>query len=617
MTEENLNTPSMEETPDANQPENGGGQGGRTTAIVIIVVVLLGLIAIAALAATGNLGGDQPQEVVSFIEIEQPEEGAVVEVPQPVNVSGSAGGLFEGNLVVQALDQDGNVLAQQPTTIDSLEAGTGGEGPWSVELVVPVKPGTPGHLYAFSLSPEDGSVLASADIEVTFGEEVVIESYIEIAEPKDGAALDATKPIVVSGMGGGLFEGNVVVEARDADGNVLAQVATTVDSPEAGMGGEGPWSVELNLQVSGEVIGQIYAYSSSARDGSEVASSSVNVSFVGEQVAVESYISIENPQDSAVLDISNPVTVSGMGGGLFEGNVVVEALDAEGNVLAQVATILDSPDAGIGGEGSWTVQLTIEVAPGTQGQIRAYSPSPVDGSDMAADQAGVTYGEGDMEQSEVNLEDHLWVLASLGGEDVIEGTQITADFMDGQVAGSAGCNNYFASYESTDTTLTIGPAGSTMMFCAEPEGVMDQETQYLGALESVATYKIEDGLLKIYNEAGEEILAYNAAVTGTITYLQRIARPEDAVVEVKLSDVSRADAPATVIGEQTITNPGQVPIPFVVTYDPAVIDPRFTYAIQVRITDGAGNLMWINTSAYNVITNGNPSTIEVVVDQVS
>jgi uncharacterized lipoprotein YbaY len=208
-------------------------------------------------------------------------------------------------------------------------------------------------------------------------------------------------------------------------------------------------------------------------------------------------------------------------------------------------------------------------------------------------------------------------LASLGGEDVIEGTQITADFMDGQVAGSAGCNNYFASYESTDTTLTIGPAGSTMMFCAEPEGVMDQETQYLGALESVATYKIEDGLLKIYNEAGEEILAYNAAVTGTITYLQRIALPEDAVVEVKLSDVSRADAPATVIGEQTITNPGQVPIPFVVTYDPAVIDPRFTYAIQVRITDGAGNLMWINTSAYNVITNGNPSTIEVVVDQVS
>jgi hypothetical protein len=130
MTEENLNTPSMEEIPDANQPVDGGGQGGRTAAIIIIVVVLLGLIAIAALAVTGNLGGDQEQKVVSFIEIEQPEEGAVVEVPQPVNVSGTAGGLFEGNLVVQALDQDGNVLVQQPTTIDSPEA-VRDHGRWS------------------------------------------------------------------------------------------------------------------------------------------------------------------------------------------------------------------------------------------------------------------------------------------------------------------------------------------------------------------------------------------------------------------------------------------------------------------------------------------------------
>lgn len=617
MTEENLNTPSMESTPESGQTENGGGQGGRTAAIIIIVVVLLGLIAIAALAVSGNLSGDQPQEVVSFIEIDQPEEGAVLDVPQPVNINGTAGGLFEGNLVVQALDQDGNVLAQQPTTIDALDAGTGGAGPWSVELVVPVKPGSPGHIYAFSLSPDDGSILASADIEVTFGEEVAIESYIEISEPQAGVALDATKPIMVSGTGGGLIEGNVVVEARDADGNVLAQEATTVDSPDAGTGGEGPWSVELTIQVQGEVPAQIHAFSPSPADGSIVASSSVDVTLSGETIAVESYITIDEPQDGSVLDISNPVTVSGMGGGLFEGNVVVEALDANGNVLVQDATILDSPDAGIGGEGSWSIQLTLEVTPGTTGRVRAFSPSPVDGSDMASDQVEVTYGEGDMEQIEVKLEDHLWVLASLGGEDVLEGTQITAEFKDGQVAGSAGCNNYFASYESAENTLVIGPAGLTMMFCGEPEGVMDQETQYLGALESVATYEIEDGLLKIYDGDGEEIMTYNAAVTGTVTYLQRIALPEDAVVEVKLADVSLADAPATVIGEQTITNPGQVPIPFVVTYDPAVIDPRFTYAIQVRINDGTGNLLWINTSAYNVITNDNPSTVEVVVDQVS
>jgi uncharacterized lipoprotein YbaY len=343
----------------------------------------------------------------------------------------------------------------------------------------------------------------------------------------------------------------------------------------------------------------------------------VDVTYLGEPVAVESYIEILDPADGAVLDISIPVTVSGMGGGLFEGNVVVEALDADGNVLAQEATIVESLEAGIGGEGPWTVQLTIEVAPGTMGQLHAFSPSPVEDSEMASDRVEVTYGEGDMEQDEVKLEDHLWILASLGGEEVLEGTQITADFTDGQVAGSAGCNNYFASYESTDYSLTVGPAGSTMMFCAEPEGAMEQEMQYLGALGNSAAYQIEDGLLKIFDGAGEEILVFYAGVTGTITYPQRIALPEDAVVEVKLSDVSLEDAPATTIGEQTITNPGQVPIPFEVTYDPAEIDPRFTYAIQVRINDSAGNLLWINTSAYNVIANGNPSTIEVVVDQVS
>ena len=38
-----------------------------------------------------------------------------------------------------------------------------------------------------------------------------------------------------------------------------------------------------------------------------------------------------------------------------------------------------------------------------------------------------------------------------------------------------------------------------------------------------------------------------ALLMGTVTYLQRIALPPTAVVEVQLQDVSLADAPATVI----------------------------------------------------------------------
>ena len=106
-----------------------------------------------------------------------------------------------------------------------------------------------------------------------------------------------------------------------------------------------------------------------------------------------------------------------------------------------------------------------------------------------------------------------------------------------------------------------------------------------------------------------------ATVTGTVTYRERIALAPDAVVEVKLLDVSRADAPAVTIGEQVIENPGQVPISFEVEYDPADIDERFTYAIQVRIMEG-DSLAFINDTTYPVITRDSPIHVDMVLVKV-
>jgi putative lipoprotein len=102
-------------------------------------------------------------------------------------------------------------------------------------------------------------------------------------------------------------------------------------------------------------------------------------------------------------------------------------------------------------------------------------------------------------------------------------------------------------------------------------------------------------------------------VTGTVTYREKIALPPDAMVEVRLLDVSKQDAPGDVVNEQTILNPGQPPIPFAVEYDPARIVSDHRYAIQARISVG-GELKYTNQSAYNVITNGNPTKVEVVVE---
>lgn len=71
---------------------------------------------------------------------------------------------------------------------------------------------------------------------------------------------------------------------------------------------------------------------------------------------------------------------------------------------------------------------------------------------------------------------------------------------------------------------------------------------------------------------------------GEVLYRERIALPPNAVLSVQLADVSLADAPAAVLGEQTVDPAGQVPIRFEIRFDPSVVRPGMGYALQARIT---------------------------------
>ncbi len=91
-------------------------------------------------------------------------------------------------------------------------------------------------------------------------------------------------------------------------------------------------------------------------------------------------------------------------------------------------------------------------------------------------------------------------------------TEITAVFgEDGTLSGSAGCNNYSAGYEADDVNIKIGPAAVTMMMCAEPEGVMDQETLYLAALSMAEVYSIDGDRLQLRTSEGSLVADYRAA----------------------------------------------------------------------------------------------------------
>ncbi len=110
------------------------------------------------------------------------------------------------------------------------------------------------------------------------------------------------------------------------------------------------------------------------------------------------------------------------------------------------------------------------------------------------------------QNKEIPLEDTLWVLEAYGKsgslKDVLPDTEITAEFVSsqGEVKGSGGCNVYFASYEAGNGQLSITGFAATQMYCAEPEGVFEQEQQYFETLKSANAYNIEDGKLEItYN----------------------------------------------------------------------------------------------------------------------
>ena len=84
----------------------------------------------------------------------------------------------------------------------------------------------------------------------------------------------------------------------------------------------------------------------------------------------------------------------------------------------------------------------------------------------------------------------------------------TARFEEGKVSGNAGCNNFSASYTISGENLTIGPAMTTRKFCAEPAGIMDQEQQYLQALQATHTYKLGRDQLELRDEKGSLLVRF-------------------------------------------------------------------------------------------------------------
>jgi len=224
----------------------------------------------------------------------------------------------------------------------------------------------------------------------------------------------------------------------------------------------------------------------------------------------------------------------------------------------------------------------------------------------------------------VALAGTAWLVRSYNNQkqavvSVMGGTAPSASFgVDARLTGSAGCNRYSAGYAVEGERIEIEPAAATRMACAKPEGIMAQEAVFLTALSMSSTWKIQGERLQLRTDGGALAVDLVAAVTGTASSRIRPDLPLDAEVRVRLEDVSLADAPAKLIGEQVFRAADRkVPLRFEVVYDPADIDPRHTYTVSVRITGVDGRLLFVTTTAHHVITRENPSfDVEVVLNPV-
>lgn len=104
----------------------------------------------------------------------------------------------------------------------------------------------------------------------------------------------------------------------------------------------------------------------------------------------------------------------------------------------------------------------------------------------------------------------------------------------------------------------------------------------------------------------------SATVSGTVSYRERVALSENALVEVSLVDVSRQNAPAVVVAQTSFVAEGrQVPLPFVIVYDPMRIAANGSYALRASIRSD-GQILFTTGTVVRVITHGYPSSADLI-----
>jgi hypothetical protein len=206
------------------------------------------------------------------------------------------------------------------------------------------------------------------------------DEAILILEPGPGSRL--VSPIHVAGEADSTFEQSLVIRLVGDDGSELALVPVQI---AAEMGQRGPFEADIAFSTDQERQAFIQVYTTSPRDGgvTHLAATGVLLLADGEpqiitRVPQPEQIVIFTPGLSEVVR-GGVVHVSGFALASFEQTLLVEVLDADGNVVGAAPVIVDAPD--LGQPGPFEVDLDYTVVTPGPGRIVVRDISPAFGGD--------------------------------------------------------------------------------------------------------------------------------------------------------------------------------------------------------------------------------------------
>lgn len=136
-----------------------------------------------------------------------------------------------------------------------------------------------------------------------------------------------------------------------------------------------------------------------------------------------------------------------------------------------------------------------------------------------------------------------FVSTDVTGYDLVEGSEITMNFLDDAVSVNAGCNTMNGGYEITDGTFVAGQFAMTMMACDDP--LMAQDTwlsEFLASSPSISldgstlSFSGDDVTITLDEIEPAALVGTTWTVTGTVANEAVSSVPMDSTASITIAD---------------------------------------------------------------------------------